>query len=137
MGKKRIVLDTNILVSALGWEGKPRGIFKKVLNEEFELVICEKQVEELKRVIDYPKFSFTEDQKSRFLEIILAAARVVVTSDKLDVIKDDPDDNMIIESATENNADFVVSGDKHLLKLREYANVKIVTPAKFLEIIKN
>ena len=136
MCEKKIVLDTNILISALGWRGKPNEIFRKVINGELELIISKKQIEELQLTLEYPKFSFTESQKSRFLEILLAVARIVENHGKFDLIKDDPDDNVILGSAIENNADFIISGDMHLLRLRKYNNIKIVTAAEFLDIIK-
>ena len=136
MGEKKIVLDTNILISALGWRGKPNEIFRKVINGELELIISKKQIEELQLTLEYPKFSFTESQKSRLLEILLAVARIVENHGKCDLIKDDPDDNVILGSAIENNADFIISGDMHLLRLRKYNNIKIVTAAEFLDIIK-
>ena len=132
MGKKKLVLDTNILISALGWKGKPNEIFRKVLDEEFELIISRKQIEELKEVMNYPKFSFAEEQKSRFITLLLNVAKVVEISNKLKVIKEDPDDDVILETAVENNADFIISGDDHLLKLKEYSNIKIVTANEFL-----
>jgi len=132
MVKKKIVLDTNILISALGWNGNPRDIFRRIIDGEFELIISQKQLEELKDVMNYPKFIFTENQKSRFISVLLASAKLVETSDKLKVIKEDPDDNTILESAVENNGDYIISGDDHLLKLKEYASVKIVTAAEFL-----
>src|SRR3989338_1790851 len=116
MGKKKVVLDTNILISALGWRGKPREIFNKAIDREFELIISEKQIEELKEVMDYPKFVFSEDQKLRFLKIIMEIAIVIEIQNKIRIIKEDPDDDLILESAIESNADFIVSGDQHLLK---------------------
>ena len=70
MGKKRIVIDTNNLISALGWEGNSRDLLRKVIDKEYEFIISIKQLEELKNVLDYPKFRFSEDQKRKFLEII-------------------------------------------------------------------
>lgn len=133
MGKKKIILDTNILISALGWKGKPKQIFKQVLEKELELVISQKQLQELKRVMNYPKFSFTENQKTKFLSILLEIANIVETHDNLDIIKEDPDDNIILETAIENNADIIITGDQHLLKLQKFKNIKIITPAEFLE----
>jgi len=133
MGKKKLVLDTNILISALGWEGKPRDIFKKVLNKEYELILSHKQMIEIKRVMDYPKFNFTYEQKSRFLTILVEAAILVKTSDRLNVIYEDPDDNIILESAVDNGADYLITGDDHLLKLKQYKNVKILTASQFFE----
>lgn len=133
MGQKCIVLDTNILISAFGWRGKPREIFERVLNNEFELIISKKQLIEIRRVLNYPKFKFTEDQKQRFLDILGNAARIVETHNEIDVIKEDPADNMFLEAAIEYEAAFIVSGDPHLLKLGEFHDIKILTPAQFLE----
>ncbi len=135
MGAPRIILDTNVLISAFGWAGKPRQIFERVLNKEFELLISEKQIVEIKRVLNYPKLKFTEDQKQRFLDILGNAARIVETHNDLDIIKEDPPDNMILEAAIEHKAAYIVSGDAHLLKLGEFQSVKILTPAQFLERI--
>jgi len=55
MGKKKVVLDTNVLISAFGWKGKQRIIFEKILNREFELIISQKQLIELYEVLSYPK----------------------------------------------------------------------------------
>jgi len=135
MGKEKIVLDTNILISALGWEGPPKAVFRKILNKEFELIISQKQMGELERVLNYPKFKFTEEQKDTFLEVIAECGIVVETHNGLDIIKEDPDDNIILESAIENNAKFIISGDEHLLKLKNFKYTKIVTPREFLALI--
>ena len=63
MGKTKVLLDSNIFISALGWNGKPRVIFEKCLHGELELVTSASQLDELMRVMDYPKFKFTEEQK--------------------------------------------------------------------------
>jgi len=135
MGAPRIILDTNVLISAFGWHGKPRQIFERVLNKEFELLVSEKQIVEIKRVLSYPKLKFTEEQKQRFLDILGNVARIVETHNDLDIIKEDPPDNMILEAAIEHKAAYIISGDFHLLKLGEFQSVKILTPAQFLERI--
>lgn len=132
MGKTKVFLDTNILISALGWKGKPRIIFEKCLHGELELVTSPNQIEELKRVMDYPKFNFTEEQKTRFIFIILEIAVMVEIPGKVKVVEEDPDDNVMLETAIVGNADYLISGDPHLLKLKEFAKVKIVTASEFL-----
>ena len=134
MGKTNVFLDTNILISALGWKGKPSVIFEKCLHGELELVTSPSQIEELKKVIDYPKFNFTEEQKARFISIILEIAVMVEIPGKVKVVEEDPDDNAMLETAIVGNVDYLISGDPHLLKLREYAKVKIVTASKFLGV---
>src|SRR3989338_3133050 len=132
MGKKKIVIDTNNLISALGWEGNSRDLLRKVIDKEYEFIISIKQLEELKNVLDYPKFRFSEDQKRKFLEIIFKIATVIKTKLKLDVCVDKKD-NMFLECAVEGKADYLISGDDHLLRLKKFRNVKIVSVKEFLE----
>ena len=136
MGKKKIVVDTNNLISALGWNGNSRELLRNIIDREFELFISKKQIEELKRVMDYPKLKFKEEQKTRFLEILFQIANVVNTTLKIEVIKEDIEDNFLLECAVEINADYIISGDEHLKKLKEYKNIKIVSVNEFLKLEK-
>ena len=86
------------------------------------------------RVMDYPKFNFTEEQKQTMLGIITAIATVVEIPRKLEVIKDDPDDDVILETAVVGDVDYVISGDPHLLKLGKFGVIKIITANKFLGV---
>lgn len=136
MGKKKVILDTNILISALGWEGNPRTIFNKVLDGEIELIISFKQLNELLRVMDYLKFKFSEEQKDRFLLILLGVATLVTTTSEVDVIKEDPTDNLILEPVNVIKIDYIISGNEHLLRLKEFKGAKILSARKFLELLE-
>ena len=103
MGKKKIILDTNIYISALGWEGNPKKIFNKVIEGKYELIISLKQFNEITRVLDYQKFGFTEEQKGRFILLLNEIATIVKTKTNVNVVKDDPSDNIILEPAAEIN----------------------------------
>ena len=70
MGKKKVVIDTNTLISAFGWGGKPLEIVKLVVEGRHELILSLKQLEEFIKVLDYPKFGFTDEQKERFVSLI-------------------------------------------------------------------
>ena len=133
MGKKKIVVDNNNLISALGWEGNSRELLREIIDKEVEWFISLKQINELERVMDYPKFNFTDEQKRKFLEIIFEVATIIDTKTKLDIIKEDPDDNIFLECAVECKADFIITGDKHLLKLKEFNGIKIIKVKNFLE----
>jgi len=124
MGKTKATLDTNILISALGWKGNPKQVFEKIVNREVELIISEVQFNELSEVLDYPKFQFTEERKDRFKALILEVATFVKPVEKIDVIKDDPDDNIILECAVTGSVDYIVSGDPDLLDLKEFRGDK-------------
>ena len=134
MGKTKVLLDTNIFISAVGWKGKPKVIFEKCLNGELELVTSPEQMEELQRVLEYPRLQFTEKQKETFISLILEIATMVEITGKVKVIEEDPDDDIMIETAVVGNVDYIISGDPHLLKLKEFAKVKIVTANEFLGI---
>ena len=99
---------------------------------EFEFIISNFQLDEIQRVLNYPKFKFTEEQKTKFLGIIYEASTLIEVSNSLRIIKEDINDNIILESADKGNADYIISGDEHLLKLNKYKNIKIVTPVEFL-----
>ncbi len=83
--------------------------------------------------MDYPKFHFNKEQKESFSSILLEVAEMIEITGKIKVIKDDPDDDIIIETAIVGRADYIVSGDPHLLNLKEFAGIKIVTAKEFLE----
>ncbi len=135
MGKKKIVLDTNILVSSISWKGNPRKVFDKCEKGDIELITSLKQFYEFCRVLEYPKFDFSDEQKNKFKNLILKIATFVEPQEKVDVVKEDPNDNMLLECATESKAYFIITGDKHLLKLKEFKGIKIITAKEFLEIL--
>jgi hypothetical protein len=137
MGKIKAILDTNILISIL---------LKKTLTKEFLKILEEQRVEfytseeilnELARVLSYPKIESVLKKsgidKKLGLEVLLKNLRVVKPKMKIDLVKEDPSDNKFLECAAEVKAEYVVSGDKHLLKLRRFRDTKIVTAREFLE----
>ena len=132
MGTPKIVLDTNILISAFGWEGKPRRILNACIDGQLELVISSKQLDELHRVLQYPKFGFASRQRERVSAVILQVATVIEIKGTLRIVKEDPSDNIILETALEGKAAFLITGDERILKLKEYEGVKILNAHEFL-----
>lgn len=130
----RVIFDTNVLISALGWDAKPETCLEEVLHGQAEGYISPAMLDELTRVMDYPRFEFTDDEKRSFLEIVLASFHVVEPGISLEVVEDDPDDDMVLECAVAADADYIVSGDSHLLELNAYEGIDIVSPAAFLDI---
>lgn len=134
MGAVRVVFDTNVLISALGWDAKPEACLEQVLHGHVEGYISPDMLDELTRVMDYPRFAFTDEEQQSFLEIILASFHIVEPGVSLDVVDDDPDDDMVLECAVASDADYIVSGDSHLLEVDAYESIAIVSPAEFLDI---
>jgi hypothetical protein len=132
MGKKKIIIDTNNFISNIGWKGNSRDLVQKVIDKEYELYISHKQIVELKKVMNYSKLGFTESQKQSFLELLTNIATIVNTKIIFNVTED-PDDNMFLECAFEVKADYIISGDEHLKKLKEFKGTKIVSVKEFLD----
>lgn len=133
MGKRKVVLDTNVLISALGWGGPPEDCLELVLRDEVTNFYSLDIHDELSRVMDYPKFEFSEEEKETFLEIILSRSVLVEPSQDVEAVKEDPSDNIFLECALEAEAEFVVSRDPHLLKIGKFKDTVILTPKAFLK----
>ncbi|MCX6709003.1 MAG: putative toxin-antitoxin system toxin component, PIN family, partial [Candidatus Woesearchaeota archaeon] len=131
MGTKTVI-DTNVFISAFGWKGNPIEIIRLVEQGDITLLLSIQQLQEINRVLRYPRIHFSEQQIKERMQLIFDIAQIVDIKGNLNVIKEDPSDNIILETAIEHNAEYVITGDKHLLKLKQYKNVKIVTPKEFL-----
>ncbi len=132
MGKK-VVLDTNVFVSALGWKGTSREIFKDCIEGSLELFISTEIFDEIKRVLNYPKFKFSQDEIAEFLDQILEVGNLVETKVKVEKIKDDPSDNKFLECAVTVDADYIISRDSHILKIKEFEGIKLISPEDYMK----
>ena len=109
-------------------------IVAKALDEEIRVFVSTEILKELEKIL-VRDFKEPEEYVRRQINLILEYAEIVRASIKLDIVKEDPADNKIIECALAVKADYIVTGDNHLLKLREFKGVKILTPAEFLNAI--
>jgi len=128
-------LDTNTLVSATIARGKEYALFELAKKGKFKLLISASIILEYKRVISARRFGYTPKFVDELVSSILSVSNLVFPDTKLDVVKEDPDDNKILECAVAGKADFIVSGDKHLLKLKKYKKIKILKTGEFLRLI--
>jgi putative PIN family toxin of toxin-antitoxin system len=127
----RAVLDTNILVSGLGWGGTPAAILDAVSDGRVVLITSAPLLDELRRVLAYPKLAKVVSDAARLTDII-AASSVVVEPDRVLAIVNDESDNRVLEAATAAAADYIVSGDADLLDLGSFEGIPIVTAAQFV-----
>ena len=128
----RVVLDTNVLVSGLGWSGPPAAIVDAVTAGELTLLSSPALIAELRRVLSYPKLAKAFDNPNAIADLVASAAVEVLTSTQFQVVDDDSD-NRILEAALDGGADYIVSGDDDLLSLGLFQGIPIVTPAAFIE----
>ncbi len=140
----RIVLDTNLVVSALlSPEGKPATILKMVLNGEIDLVLSPAILKEISLVLNYDRIvalftkrSVTREKVRDALEKIARTAIIVPGEADIHPIDKDPSDNMFLSCALEGKADFIISGDRHLTDLVSFEGISIVNSDTFLRLIK-
>ncbi|HIH39457.1 TPA: putative toxin-antitoxin system toxin component, PIN family [Candidatus Woesearchaeota archaeon] len=132
----RVVLDTNILVSAAICDGSQAEIIRKAHDGVIKLVISSEIINELSKVLSRPKFKFSREQIESYVSHLVEAAEIVEPDIELNIIKEDPSDDRILECAVFGDVDYIVSGDSHILNLKEIKNIPIITSRKFLEVIK-
>ena len=130
----RVVIDTNVLVSATIGRGKPRRLLRLVLRSHSAIASVE-MLAELTDVLAREKFSLTPAQIARFLKIYARRSELVDLDRRVDAVDADPDDNFVLSTAVNGRAALVVTGDKHLLALGEFEDIRIVTVDAALKIL--
>jgi uncharacterized protein len=126
----KAVPDTNILISAIIWGGNPARLIEAGIRGKIELFLSPEIIAETLGVLK--RKGFNEERLSEAQEYITAATTLVHPTVKLDVVKDDPKDNHIIDAAVAAGADAIITGDKDLLRMKEYQGIKMMQVAEFL-----
>lgn len=133
MGKKtKVVIDTNVIISAFGWHGRPEEVVKLATTDRIKNFISLEMLAELRKVVAYPKLNFSEILQAEIIETVFAASSIININASVNIIIDDPPDNRVLECALSDDADFIVSGDKHLLNLKVFKGIEILSPEDFL-----
>ena len=130
----KVLLDTNILISAMVFGGKPKQTLHSILEEEFLAITSPVLLAELKEVLS-KKFPLRETDFKLTIKNIEEIFKTIQPKKTINVLKDD-DDNRVLEAALEGNCKYIVTGDKELLRLKSYHNVRIVTADQFLKLAK-
>ncbi len=133
----KAVLDTNVLVSALIRTGKPRALLFEMVRGNAQLILSRGVLEELAEVAADDKIRkyVKEEDVTKFLRIINSTAKIVTIKSKFKVVKNDPSDDVFLRTAYDGGADYIVSGDKHLLSLNEFKGIKILTVSEVLDLL--
>jgi len=132
----RVVLDTNVLVSALVGHGRPRRLLIELL-EGHGVVSSAQMLGELGDVLSRSRLGFPKGQVDDFLLILVRGSVMATPVDCPGVIAEDPDDDVVIATALGGGAQYIVSGDRHLLGLREFRGIRVVSVREMLDILGN
>lgn len=132
MNPFRVVLDTNVVISAVLFGGHPRRVIESLLNGRTQGFVSLATLDEIRDVLRRRKFGLTPDQVLAVVEEFRALCEVVTPGDAVKVMEDDPDDNRILECALAAGAQFIVSGDAHLLDLVRWQDMSILSPGDYM-----
>ena len=133
MGAVKVVVDTNVLVSALLFGGKPEKLIPLWQRGKIRPLASKEIIEEYLRVFTYPKFKLAEEDVNFLLyNEILPHFKIIDVQPGPGIIKKDPEDDKFIRCALAGKAKRIISGDQHLLALGTYQKIKILTPSDFL-----
>ena len=136
----RVVLDNNILVSALIWRGLPRRVLDEGLELGWQFYTSPELFDELERVLNYPHLAKAIVKKQQtptaILNLLRDVLRVVQAPALTSRVCRDPDDDAVLACAKAASADLIISGDQDLLVLQAFEGIQIVTAAQALERLR-
>jgi len=130
----KVVADTNILFSAMFWKGNEAKNLK-LAEGEIKLLTSPALLDELRRVLMHEELGLDERTIGENVQYVLSTAELVSPRRMVKVIREDPSDNRVLECALEGSAKYVISGDKHLLRLKKFRGIRIVRAKEFLDIL--
>ncbi|MDH5718780.1 MAG: putative toxin-antitoxin system toxin component, PIN family [Spirochaetia bacterium] len=134
--KSKIVVDTNIIISAFLFSGLPNKLFKEIIDEKHHLFLSHDILNELLHVLSREKFKLSESQIKQFYEELINITNIVYPQKKLRIVNEDPSDDMLFECAIEANAQFIITGNKHVLKLKKYKNIQVISAKEFMILFR-
>lgn len=128
----RLVLDTNVIVSALFFGGKPKELISTIFNKNYELYATEDIIQEYKNVVKILVEKYRGHNVVPAFDSLLSIFKIIKTNTYVEICRD-KDDNKFIDCAIEIKAKYIISGDKDLLDIKNYRNISIITVDEFLK----
>lgn len=128
----KIVLDTNVYISAFLWGGRPKELLERAIEGKDQIYVSRQIKEEVFEVLKRPKFGIDESTIELLIKEIEDISELVVITDKIQTLCRDIDDNAIVECAVGAKADYLITGDDDLLVLKSYRKIKIVGVSEYL-----
>jgi putative PIN family toxin of toxin-antitoxin system len=133
----QIVIDTNVFISAILFRGPTSRLVFLWQKYAVSVLMSSAVLKEYAKALAYPKFKLKKSEIRGIIEQeLLPYVFPVKVKRPLHIITEDPLDNKFLELAVEGKADYILSGDKHLLNLKKFHGIKIITPAEFFTLFK-
>ena len=122
---RKVVFDTNVLISGYLWQGAPRRALERVRAGQWTLLSSRETMEEFIRVLAYEKFGLEPAEIAPLIADLQQISEFVEARSEIDEINEDPTDNIFLSLAVDGKAEVIVSGDRHLLRLKEFQDIRI------------
>ncbi|MBN1765432.1 MAG: putative toxin-antitoxin system toxin component, PIN family [Sedimentisphaerales bacterium] len=129
----KVVIDTNVFVSGIFFSGPPARILNAWQKDRIQMAVSEEIIEEYRRVLEDLSATLEPLDFNPVWERLFIKAELVSSYYFKEPVCDDPDDDKFLACAMASKSRYVISGDKHLLKIGKFHNISIVTPRVFLD----
>lgn len=128
----KVTFDVNILISSTLWEGSvAQKLLLKLIRSDSKIFSTNEILAEYQKVLKRD-FEFSDENVMKTIERVLMFITLIETSSKIEAVKNDPEDNKILECGLDSHSEYIISYDKHLLNLKEFQGIKIIKPEEFL-----
>ncbi|MCX5885278.1 MAG: putative toxin-antitoxin system toxin component, PIN family [Proteobacteria bacterium] len=125
-------MDTNVTIAAFFRDGYPRRVYNLIRDGKLTMLLSKEMEREFMRVLGYSKFGLSPQEVIPFVTNLRNCAELLETKSKISLITVDPTDNIFLECAIDGKADYIISGDRHLLNLHIYEGIEIIKPKEYL-----
>jgi putative PIN family toxin of toxin-antitoxin system len=135
VAKVWVVLDANVLISGLLWTGIPHRLIQAAESGDLIPIASPAILQEVRDALGRPKFAARiralETSVEELMESLLSIVEVIHNPKLERVVEQDPDDDAVLACAVASHAHYIISGDEHLLVLKRYREIPIMTPKEF------
>jgi putative PIN family toxin of toxin-antitoxin system len=132
----RVVLDTNVFISGIVFNGIPRQILEHIIKGKIQCSVSEEILYEVNGVLAGKKFKYPPHILRMVIYELESVTELVIPEFEINIIEKDPSDNRILECAVTAGVEYIISGDSQLLELKEFEGIPILKPADFLSLFQ-
>jgi len=128
-----VVLDTNIFVSGIFWKGDSYKILQEWKEGKIQLIMSIEIISEISRILSDFKIQLPIELQKEWIHMITTNSMIVEPMQKFNIVADTTD-NKFIDAAVAGKAEYIITNDKHLLKINQFKNIKIITPKEYIKV---
>lgn len=131
----KITIDTNFLISATQWDySEAHKLLVKFLEKDIQIFSSREILREFSVVLERD-FLYSKEEIVKIIEKVIVFLNLIELTSVIEIIKEDIEDNKILACAVDSDSEYIITYDKHLLKLKEFQGIKILKPEDIREII--